>query len=139
MSKHRVYPGRLLKAPRGICAWCGLHIKNADGSINRSETFCGPVCHTHYQLRADPTRMRQFVFFRDHGICAACQRVHLYIDGDWQADHVRPLFRAGGDPSYWNPENVVLLCTDPCHKAKTRADRKRYRGKRRRLREIENS
>lgn len=81
---------------------------------------------TEYLLRTDPKTMRQHVFFRDEGRCAHCRTQHFYLDGPWQADHIEPLFMAFGDPSYWEPENVQILCTDPCHKAKSKADMAKY-------------
>jgi 5-methylcytosine-specific restriction endonuclease McrA len=70
--------------------------------------------------------MRRHVFLRDDGVCADCGAQHRYLDGDWQADHVKPLFMAFGDRSFWEPTNVQILCTDPCHKRKSAADRVRY-------------
>jgi 5-methylcytosine-specific restriction endonuclease McrA len=51
---------------------------------------------------------------------------HRYNNADWQADHVLPLFMAFGDPPFWDPENLQILCTDPCHKIKTADDRAKY-------------
>lgn len=119
---YRTYPGPLLRCPKGLCKWCGLLIRKEDGSLDRKKTFCGPVCTTHYQLRADPQKMRQHVFFRDEGKCSACGFVHPYLDGEWEADHTRPLMMAFGDPQYWNPENVTLMCVNPCHKIKSARD-----------------
>lgn len=116
-----------------MCRWCGLLIRREDGEIiDRTRTFCGPECVTHYQLRADPSRMRQHVFFRDNGKCAACGFVHLYLDGDWEADHVLPLMVAWGNPDYWSPDNVVVLCIKPCHSEKSARDLREYRRKFRR-------
>lgn len=69
--------------------------------------------------------MRQHVFFRDQGYCAACGKKHPYNNNDWQADHILPLFMAFGDPAFWEPENVVILCLE-CHKHKSNADRIKY-------------
>lgn len=69
--------------------------------------------------------MRIHIFFRDFGICAECGMVHLYLNSEWEADHIRPLFTAYGDASFWEPENMRILCYD-CHKIKTREDRWRY-------------
>lgn len=38
-----------------------------------------------------------------------------------EADHIKPLFEAHGDMSYYEEENVVALCLD-CHKTKTKSD-----------------
>lgn len=70
--------------------------------------------------------MRQHVFFRDDGVCAECNKQHKYNNSDWEADHREPLFMAFGDASYWEPENVQLLCTSPCHKQKTKSDMEKY-------------
>lgn len=132
MSNYRVYPSRIIKPPRGICRWCGITILKEDGSVNRRKTFCTQVCVTYYLVRADPSKMREFVFFRDRGKCARCGFQHLFLQGEWEADHVLPLMIAFGDPSYWEPDNVVLLCTTPCHKDKSAEDRRKYRKKHRR-------
>jgi len=76
--------------------------------------------------------MRQHVFFRDKGRCAACGTIHPYLDGDWEADHVLPLMISWGDPSFFEPENVVILCTKPCHTEKSARDLREYRRKFRR-------
>lgn len=70
--------------------------------------------------------MRQHVFFRDEGRCDRCKKVWRYMSDPWDADHVEPLFLAYGDPSFWEPENVVILCRDPCHKQKSAEDQKKY-------------
>ncbi|AFU87584.1 HNH endonuclease [Caulobacter virus Karma] len=77
-------------------------------------------------LRADPAEMRRHVFFRDQGVCAMCKKRWLYLDDAWQADHIEPLFLAFGDLAYWEPENVQVLCTDPCHKQKSADDMRKY-------------
>jgi 5-methylcytosine-specific restriction endonuclease McrA len=40
---------------------------------------------------------------------------------------------AFGDPKFWEPDNVVILCKDPCHKVKSASDRRKYRKRDRRL------
>lgn len=133
MTSHRKYPGPFgVKLPWGLCHWCGLWIKDEAGKVRTGQKFCGPVCHTHYSLRADPQKMRQHVFFRDGGKCAACGTVHPYLDGEWEADHVRPLMIAFADPAAWDPDNVVILCIRPCHLEKSASDRRKYRAKFRR-------
>ena len=131
MSKsHRRYPGPFPPVP-GMCRWCALWIKDAAGKIDYDAPFCGPVCKTHYQLRADPQKMRQHVFFRDGGKCACCPTVFQYLDDEWEADHIIPLMIALWDPKAWEPDNVRLLCM-PCHKKKSADDRRKYRKKFRR-------
>jgi len=122
-----------------MCRWCGLWIKDADGNVLSEQKFCGAPCKTHYQLRADPQKMRQHVFFRDGGKCARCGYVHPYLDGDWEADHVIPLMIGLSDPALFEPDNVVVMCTAPnrCHYDKSAEDRRTYRKKfRRTMRDI---
>lgn len=125
-ATHRTYPGKLIAPAPGHCRWCNAGIFKPDGAINRRKTFCSQVCVSHYLLRADPTEMRRHVFFRDQGVCGMCGRRWLYLDDKWQADHIEPLFMAFGDISYWEPENVQVLCTDPCHKQKSAEDMRKY-------------
>lgn len=141
---YRTYPGRLLRPPRGMCKWCGLLIRKVDGDIDRKKTFCGPECVTHFQLRADPQKMRQHIFFRDQGKCAACGFEHPYLDGEWEADHIKPLMMAFASPDFWEPDNVALLCITPCHKEKSARDLRQFQRKLRRkvsriLREIDDA
>lgn len=119
---HRTHPSKLLRQPPGYCRWCGTEILKVDGTINRRRSWCSKTCVGQYLLRSDPKVMRQHVFFRDKGTCADCGKQWMYMSDPWQADHQNPLYTAFGDWSFWEPENVVVLCTDPCHKAKTKAD-----------------
>lgn len=99
------------------------------------------MCRREFDLRADPKLMRRFVYNRDMGICQECGAVFDYpTDDGWEADHIKPLFLAWGpdgvDWTFWDPENLQLLCADPCHKAKTRKDlrhSRRLRGRRQNL------
>lgn len=70
--------------------------------------------------------MRQHVFLRDEGYCAHCKKQWKYLSDPWQADHEQPLFMAFGNPDFWEPENVQILCTDPCHKIKSKSDMEKY-------------
>lgn len=123
---HRTHPAKRNKPPAGTCTWCLLPIFNRDGTKNNRRTFCSPRCVTNYKLRADPKVMRWHVFFRDEGKCAACGHQHFHFDGKWEADHIDPLAMAFGDWAFWEPENVQILCTDPCHKQKSAADLAKY-------------
>lgn len=73
-----------------------------------------------------PTEARKFVFRRERGTCQGCGFKSLTMK-DFHVDHIKPLFEAQGDPSYYESTNMQLLCHD-CHKDKTRADMVRYRG-----------
>lgn len=123
---HRTYPGKLVRPAPGHCRWCNQAIYRADGTINLRKTFCGQTCISHYLLRADPQEMRRHVFFRDQGVCAMCHTRWLYLSDPWEADHMEPLFLAFSDPAYWEPENVQVLCKDPCHRQKSAEDMRRY-------------
>lgn len=123
---HRLHPCKRKPPPLGTCIWCLSVILTKDGLVNRRRKLCSPRCNTEYLLHTDPKVMRRHVFFRDEGRCAACNKQHFYMNNDWQADHIEPLFMAFGDPEYWAPENVQLLCTEPCHKLKSANDLRRY-------------
>ena len=53
--------------------------------------------------------------------CAKCRRVrpvhHLEVD------HVEPVHRGG---ELWDRSNLQVLCAVPCHRDKTRAERRTY-------------
>lgn len=123
---HRTHPLKAKKPGPGTCTWCLQPIFRKDGTRNMRRTFCGPACVSHYLLRTDPKLMRAHVFVRDDGTCDRCGKVWPYNNADWEADHVHPLREAYGDATCWDPENVVILCHDPCHKDKTREDRAKY-------------
>jgi hypothetical protein len=110
-------------APPGHCWWCGDPIMREDGFRMNLRKRRHDACLTQLLARLRPDVMRRLVWRRDEGRCAwpGCGRVHeLY--GHWDADHLRPLYFANGDPSFWSPENVRILCRDPCHKLKSRED-----------------
>jgi 5-methylcytosine-specific restriction endonuclease McrA len=123
---HRTHPSKLTRPPPGYCRWCALPILKVDGTINRRRSWCSQQCVGEYLLRTDAKMYRQHIFFRDDGVCARCNKKHRYNNGDWQADHILPLAIAFGDPAFWDPENLQLLCTDPCHKEKSAEDRTKY-------------
>src|SRR6202789_1431988 len=56
--------------PNGLplCRWCELEIL-----AKRRRTFCSDYCVHQWRLRTDPGYLRDQVFARDRGICAACQ------------------------------------------------------------------
>lgn len=123
---HRTYPERLTRAAPGHCRWCGTQVLRDDGRVDYRRGFCGQLCVTAYLLRADPAVMRRHVFFRDDGICGECGKQWRYMDDPWDADHILPLFLAFGDPDFWEPENVTVLCRDPCHRKKSAEDMQKY-------------
>ncbi|AFU87949.1 HNH endonuclease [Caulobacter phage CcrColossus] len=123
---HRTHPAKIHRPAPGHCRWCHQPIYRVDGTINRRRSWCSKTCVGHYLLRTDSKMMRQHIFFRDQGVCAKCGKEHKYNNADWEADHAQPLFLAFGDPSFWEPENVQILCTTPCHKEKSAEDRRKY-------------
>jgi 5-methylcytosine-specific restriction endonuclease McrA len=62
---------------------------------------------------------RYHVMKRDKGVCASCG----VKASEWQADHIRPLYKSNGELEFFKLSNLQTLCT-ACHKAKTRADMK---------------
>lgn len=125
---HRTYPLKLRPKEPGRCHWCGSLILNAKGLINLRRNWCNQVCVQNYLLRADPKVWRRHIYKRDMGICQGpgCGLVFdFYEDGGWEADHIIPLWTAGGDLTLWDPGNGQLLCKD-CHKDKSKADYARY-------------
>lgn len=77
--------------------------------------------------------MRRHIFFRDGGKCACCPTTFISVHAAWEADHIKPLVSANGDPSFWEPENLRLLCV-PCHVIKTKGDNAMFRRKPRKRR-----
>lgn len=125
-------------AAKGHCKWCGKGIMRPDGVRLNLRKTRHDECLTQYLIRIQPVTMRAFVFDRDGGKCAECGKVHLKLGGPWEADHTLQLALAGGDPDRWGPENVRILCVDPCHKAKTKADAAERAARRRELKEAAN-
>lgn len=125
-ASHRVPP----KPPhwwceRGTCRFCGEEIVEG-GKINRRKHWHQP-CADIWNVMNSPRDARKYVLKRDNFTCQGCG-VHDPNDGIFQVDHVKPLFEANGDPTYWQPENLALLCTD-CHEDKTREDMLRFRAR----------
>lgn len=125
IAAKRKWPGPepFADAERGSCVWCGKSILRPDGLRLNLRKKRHDECLEQLLIRLRPDNMRRFIWNRDGGRCAApgCGRVHG-LHGHWDADHVLALYFAEGNPSYWAPENVVILCRDPCHKNKTRED-----------------
>lgn len=59
---------KLPKGPNGrnLCRRCGKEVSG------RRLTFCSDACVTEHRLRTDANYVRQKVYERDRGICAAC-------------------------------------------------------------------
>ncbi len=147
MSTQRSMPGGwvdrsiLAKGPNGrsLCRWCNLEVPQG------RFTFCSDWCVEEWKLRTDPGYVREKVFERDRGICAACgtdcdaawrhiQRLRgaarLKARREWglgsrkslwDADHIVPVVEGGGECDL---ENLRTLCLK-CHRAATAELRKR--------------
>ena len=137
MSTLRAKPGGWVKRERGLCRWCGAAVPA------RRFTFCAESCVHQWKLRTDPGYLRDKVFARDRGVCAACgvdtealrrdkrkldwasrrqfekdwgRRKHL-----WDADHIVPVAEGGGECDLSNMRTLCLKC----HREATAALRKR--------------
>ena len=149
MSTQRTMPGgwvdrlSLPKGPNGrnLCRWCNLEVPK--GRV----TFCSDWCVEEWRLRSDPGYLREKVFERDRGICAACgvdceaawvhlkrlrraARVRTLLEWGlkprsrkslWDADHIVPVVEGGGECDL---ANIRTLCLK-CHRAATAELRKR--------------
>ncbi|MNV12856.1 HNH endonuclease [compost metagenome] len=71
----------------------------------------------------NPSEAQKVVLRRDKYQCQVCGVQDRY--GAFDVDHIKPLFEANGDHSYWQTPNLRTLCK-PCHKDKTREDMQRY-------------
>jgi 5-methylcytosine-specific restriction endonuclease McrA len=77
-------------------------------------TFCSPECVHEWKLRSDPRYLRKHVWLRDKGMCRRCGEV----TADWEADHITPVHKGGGECGL---ENMQTLCKR-CHRLKTYED-----------------
>lgn len=140
----------LLAGPNGLplCRWCQLEIL-----ARRRRTFCSDYCVHQWRLRSDPGYLREQVFLRDRGICAACGADTVAIYNAlkrargaahaaglsfygmrsihsrrslWDADHIRPVAEGGGQCDL---DNLRTLCL-PCHREATSQLRVRLRTRR---------
>ena len=138
-----------VRGPNGLplCRWCMLEIL-----ARRRRTFCSDYCVHQWRLRSDPGYLRDQVFSRDRGVCAACQADTVAIFGAlkrargrareaglsvygmktitsrrslWDADHILPVAEGGGQCDL---DNLRTLCL-PCHREFTADLRRRLRGR----------
>jgi 5-methylcytosine-specific restriction enzyme A len=142
VSTRRTRPGGWVARKQQPCRWCGGEVPK------RRWTFCSDACVHQWKLRTDPGYLREKVFERDRGVCAACGldtealrkdkrkldynarraferewgvRRHL-----WDADHIVPVAEGGGECDL---SNIRTLCL-PCHREATAALRRRMAAKR---------
>ena len=143
----RLKPELLPRGPNGLplCRWCELEIL-----AKRRRTFCSDYCVHQHRLRTDPGYLRDQVFARDRGVCAACQADTVAIYAAlkrsrgaaraaglslyglktigsrrslWEADHCLPVAEGGGQCDL---DNLRTLCL-PCHREATADLRRRLR------------
>ena len=148
MYKQRVSTARVIKGGwvdrksiprgpngRGLCRWCSLEVPRG------RFTFCSEYCVHEWKLRTQPCYLREQVFGRDNGICAACgvdtvaaarqlrysragRRDSLLAHWGlkrrtrkslWDADHILPVAEGGGECDL---DNIRTLCLR-CHRQAT--------------------
>lgn len=130
-------PAALPKGPKGrnLCRWCELEVPPG------RQTFCSAWCVDEWKLRTQPGFLREQVFARDRGVCAACgidceaelrrvKRRRAWAEWGlrtrqrrslWDADHIVPVVEGGGECDL---SNIRTLCIR-CHKQATAALRAR--------------
>lgn len=115
---------------RNLCRWCDLEVPG--GRI----TFCSEWCVNEWKLRSDPGYLRQRVLERDRGVCALCsldtlkawrricriplpRRTEVLREWGirpgvrkslWDADHIVPVSRGGGECDLDNLRTLCLKC-----------------------------
>lgn len=106
---------------RGICRFCGENIVE-NGKTNTRKHW-HQKCANTWNIMNDPKEARKVVGKRDKYQCVVCSKDVRHERYD--VDHIKPLFEANGDPTYWQLPNLRTLCVD-CHKDKTREDMVRF-------------
>jgi hypothetical protein len=111
-------------AEKGRCRWCGGLVEPP------RRTWCSDECVDAWGILTSSAIVRSAVWKRDHGICAQCghdatkytrtdgSTVDVGMWGEWDADHIVPVWKGGG---LCGLDNYQTLCRD-CHAAKTAAD-----------------
>jgi 5-methylcytosine-specific restriction endonuclease McrA len=147
MKGGRVNASALEKGPNGrnLCRWCALEVPAG------RRTFCSEWCVHEWRLRTDPGYLREQVFQRDKGVCAACgvdtamewrtirrargERRALMLSrwglkrwsrrSLWDADHILPVAEGGGECDL---SNIRTLCLN-CHRKATAELRSRLKAR----------
>ena len=130
-------------AGRPLCRWC-----NGEAPKGR-RTFCSDACVHEWKMRTNPGYLRERVFERDRGVCAACGTDTTALRRDmrkldyaarkrflkewqlregsrkslWDADHIVPVAEGGGQCDMANMRTLCLLC----HRLATAELRKRLK------------
>jgi 5-methylcytosine-specific restriction enzyme A len=126
---------------RNLCRWCQIETPKG------RRTFCSDGCVHEWKLRTDAGYLREHVFQRDRGICAACGADTEMLRRDkrkldfaarrrfekewgvtglsrrslWDADHILPVCEGGGECDL---SNIRTLCLK-CHRVATSELRRR--------------
>lgn len=95
-----------------LCRWCGKVV------IRPKRSWCSAECVEEYSIRTNVNHVRKRLLERDHAICAICGK--NCGGGLWDADHIVPVIKGGGECGL---ENYRTLCK-LCHKDETRKLRK---------------
>lgn len=149
MAGGRVRRDDLPKGPNGrtLCRWCALEVPP------RRITFCSDYCVHEWRMRTDAGYLRERIFERDRGVCAACgidtalERIRIKRlryplrlealrswglnaglntksrSSLWDADHILPVVEGGGECDL---SNIRTLCLK-CHRKATAELRERLR------------
>ena len=136
MSTPRTGPGGWVdrRQHAGVCRWGARPVPKG------RYTFCSPDCVHAWKLRTDPGYLRQQVFARDQGVCAACgadtealrkgkrkldYRARRAFEKEWgrrkslwDADHVVPVAAGGGECDLSNMRTLCLKCHAARHGVK---------------------
>lgn len=119
---------------RCLCRWCGVEVPAG------RQTFCSDWCVEEWKLRSDAGHLRQRVLERDRGVCAVCgldclaefarirrlrgaSRIRAAAEWRlgkrkslWDADHVVPVARGGGECDLANMRTLCLKCHRDRHR-----------------------
>lgn len=135
-----LYPQLLPKGVNGrsLCRFCHEEIPK------RRRTFCSDECVDQHKLRTNPGYLRKRVYRRDRGVCAACGMDTVELEswlretkapkatwirqlgaaqsdrrrrGFWDADHILPVFKGGGECDLSNVRSLCILCHRERHRS----------------------
>lgn len=101
---------------KGRCRYCGEVIMAPNGKPS-TRALWHKDCVAEYKLIYHPAETRKAVARRDRGKCYICGTV----TARWELEHIKPLYEAKGDLSYWKLDNVSCCCI-PCHRQKSAAE-----------------
>lgn len=95
----------------GVCA-CGCGSELTGRKTKWASNECAYNAFVSFAIvKGDTSVIRSELLKIDKGFCRNCG----VYDGQWQADHIKPVHKGGGA---CHIDNLQTLCTD-CHKEKT--------------------